>query len=197
MRTGKLLSFTLYALVCFGCAMEGRSQTNGNEYTLASPVSVSYTGTTRSNPSGNRLLLIGESTGSRARTNSEGFRMSIGGALFSRGAVPTPTPTATQTSTPTPTRTPTNTPTPTPTGPTPTRTPCTVAGDLGSFDLIEDQRIDSRDLIEWLHQRKAGAGSDFNCDGDLNHEDLILFSIHWHDETESTSRFIPIPTQAK
>lgn len=98
---------------------------------------------------------------------------------------PTPTLTATPTGSPLePTHTPTaspGTPSPTPTGPTgtPTPTPPPCSPD---YDLNGDTRVDAADLlllIENLRQNTGDPQSDFNCDGRVNWQDLLLFSKQW------------------
>jgi len=98
---------------------------------------------------------------------------------------PTPTLTATPTGSPLePTHTPTaspGTPTPTPTGPTgtptPTSSPCSP-----NYDLNGDTRVDAADLLLLIEDIRQDAGDlrgDFNCDGRVDWQDLLLFSKQW------------------
>lgn len=95
----------------------------------------------------------------------------------------TPQPSLTPTETTTPTETPTASETPTPTTTeTPTLSP--TPGCIPNFDLHPDGRIDANDLLVFLRilrygNAPAGAG-DFNCDGIIGHEDLILLSNAWN-----------------
>ncbi len=133
------------------------------------------------NSDGNRSAWVGQTSGSSFSTSPSGFGLAMGMGQLPGPVSPTPTqtPSSTPTRTATPTESPTLSPTATPTGPTPTHTPCMVADTLDSFDLFEDGRIDSNDLLHWLNSRRAGEGVDFNCDREVNSLDLMLFSVFW------------------
>jgi hypothetical protein len=99
--------------------------------------------------------------------------------------VNTMTPTATATGTLQPTETPTTTQTPTGTATatetaaeTPTATPSSPTP--GGYDLNLDGKVDQKDtLILWNCIQNQDLQADFNNDGQVDRQDLFLFSSHW------------------